>query len=90
MPFAALYIGMTQIPPIKRTMEKLVFRVKLLTHGTEFGKDFKVGNLKHKALDGSVISSQVRGWCEDNWLPRWRTRRVGRGCLAVYDGTGSF
>jgi len=45
---------------MKRTMERLVFRVKLLTHGTDAGDTFWVGNLKHKDLSGQEISSQVR------------------------------
>jgi hypothetical protein len=52
-------LGVFQVPAVKRTMERFVFRVKLLTHGTDVGDSFWMGNLKHKDLKGREVPSQV-------------------------------
>ncbi|CAN1160306.1 Fanconi anemia group D2 protein [Linum perenne] len=50
-----------KIPGTKRSMERLLFRVKglLQTTATATGRTFWIGNLKHKDLSGQVVSSQV-------------------------------
>ncbi|CAN0890521.1 Fanconi anemia group D2 protein homolog [Linum grandiflorum] len=49
-----------KIPGTKRSMERLLFRVKgLLQTSTATGCTLWIGNLKHKDLSGQVVSSQA-------------------------------
>ncbi|KAM3290354.1 hypothetical protein P3S67_018643 [Capsicum chacoense] len=48
-----------KIPIAKRSMERLLFRVKELLHSTSTGYTFWMGNLKHKNLMGDIVSSQA-------------------------------
>jgi len=58
-----------KVPMVKKTLERFVFRVKLLSE-TSGGGDLKfwVGNLKHRDLKGQEISSQVELEEEDDPL----------------------
>ncbi|KAI4324572.1 hypothetical protein MLD38_030049 [Melastoma candidum] len=49
----------SKIPATKRTLERLLFRVKALLHTSSSGCTFWMGNLKHKDLAGQVVSSQA-------------------------------
>jgi Fanconi anemia group D2 protein len=61
-----------KVPMVKRTLERFVFRVKLLS--THLGQDgggelsFWVGNLKHRDLKGQEISSQVEAEADDEGM----------------------
>ncbi|GJS62534.1 fanconi anemia group D2 protein [Tanacetum coccineum] len=48
-----------KIPATKRSLERLLFRVKALLHSSSSGLTFEVGNLKHKNLIGEEVSSQA-------------------------------
>ncbi|KAL3701169.1 hypothetical protein R1sor_019191 [Riccia sorocarpa] len=48
-----------KVPLVKRSMERFVFCIKALLHGTSHGDSFWMGNLKHKDLHGHEISSQL-------------------------------
>ncbi|KAL2650478.1 hypothetical protein R1flu_018606 [Riccia fluitans] len=48
-----------KVPLVKRSMERYVFCIKALLHGTSHGDSFWMGNLKHKDLHGHEISSQL-------------------------------
>ncbi|KAL4577980.1 hypothetical protein LXL04_014095 [Taraxacum kok-saghyz] len=48
-----------KIPATKRSLERLLFRVKALLHSSSSGCKFWMGNLKHKNLVGEVVSSQA-------------------------------
>lgn len=45
------------VPKTKKTLETLMFRVKVMTEKLD-GEAFSVGNLKHRDIDGNVVSSQ--------------------------------
>jgi Fanconi anemia group D2 protein len=47
------------VPPIKKTMETLIFEVKLMLENNDAGAAFWLGNLKHRNLRGEEISSQL-------------------------------
>ena len=47
------------IPLLKKDLEGLVLRVGAVMRGRGWGEAFWVGNLKHRALDGEELSSQV-------------------------------
>ncbi|XP_071936752.1 uncharacterized protein [Coffea arabica] len=49
----------SKIPATKRSMERFLFHVKALLHGTSSECTFWMGNLKHKNLMGHVVSSQA-------------------------------
>eukprot|EP00850_Spirogloea_muscicola_P020711 SM000224S07099 [mRNA] locus=s224:191524:200783:+ [translate_table: standard] len=49
----------TRIPAVKRIMERLLFRVKAMYHASSHAGSFGIGNLKHKDLQGRIISSQL-------------------------------
>eukprot|EP00850_Spirogloea_muscicola_P022018 SM000273S10228 [mRNA] locus=s273:18815:28053:+ [translate_table: standard] len=49
----------TRIPGVKRIMERLLFRVKAMYHASSHASSFGIGNLKHKDLQGRIISSQL-------------------------------
>ncbi|XP_023735564.1 uncharacterized protein LOC111883471 [Lactuca sativa] len=49
----------SKIPATKRSLERLLFRVKALLHSSSSGCKFWMGNLKHKNLIGEVVSSQA-------------------------------
>ncbi|KAJ4811357.1 fanconi anemia group D2 protein [Rhynchospora pubera] len=49
----------TKIPATKKTLERLLFEVKALLHNNTTGRTFELGMLKHKDLNGQVVSSQV-------------------------------
>jgi len=50
----------SQIPKVKKVLEKLIFDVKILITNNGYVDDaFEIGNLKHKNLHGEYISSQV-------------------------------
>ncbi|KAG0463482.1 hypothetical protein HPP92_019551 [Vanilla planifolia] len=53
-----------KVPSTKRTMERLLFRVKALFHNTATDYTFWMGNLKHKDVYGQVVSSQV--YCNED------------------------
>ncbi|BFI25358.1 fanconi anemia group D2 protein [Marchantia polymorpha subsp. ruderalis] len=48
-----------RVPLVKRSMERYLFCVKALLHGTSHGDSFWMGNLKHKNLHGHEVSSQL-------------------------------
>lgn len=48
-----------QVPAMKRTVERFVFRIKLLLAETDQADAFWLGALKHKNLQGQEASSQV-------------------------------
>lgn len=47
------------VPPIRKTMETLIFEVKLMLENNDAGAAFWLGNLKHRNLRGEEISSQL-------------------------------
>lgn len=47
------------VPSIKKTMESLIFEVKLMLENNDAGAAFWLGNLKHRNLRGEEISSQL-------------------------------
>lgn len=47
------------IPPLRRTLESVVFRTKGMLEANECGQALSVGNLKHKNLAGEELSSQM-------------------------------
>eukprot|EP00850_Spirogloea_muscicola_P010514 SM000062S19900 [mRNA] locus=s62:222999:232155:- [translate_table: standard] len=49
----------SRIPAVKRIMERLLFRVKAMYHASSHASSFGIGNLKHKDLQGRIISSQL-------------------------------
>lgn len=49
----------SSIPYLKRDMERLIFRIKELVGRSGCIGAFWMGNLKHRALDGQELSSQV-------------------------------
>jgi len=49
---------LTIIPNVKKVMELLIFSVKQMLESLDFQEAFSVGNLKHKDIVGSVLSSQ--------------------------------
>ncbi|XP_066393336.1 uncharacterized protein [Miscanthus floridulus] len=51
----------SKVPPAKRSMERFLFQVKALLHNCSTEKEFQMGNLKHKDLQGHVVSSQAYG-----------------------------
>ncbi|KAG0270710.1 Fanconi anemia group D2 protein [Actinomortierella ambigua] len=50
---------MTLVPSIKKTMETLIFEVKLMLENNGAGIAFWLGNLKHRNLAGEEIGSQL-------------------------------
>ncbi|KAF9997114.1 Fanconi anemia group D2 protein [Entomortierella chlamydospora] len=50
---------MVMVPSIKKTMESLIFEVKLMLENNDAGAAFWLGNLKHRNLRGEEISSQL-------------------------------
>ncbi|ORZ28109.1 Fanconi anaemia protein FANCD2 [Lobosporangium transversale] len=50
---------MAMVPSIKKTMEGLIFEVKLMLETNDAGAAFWLGNLKHRNLRGEEISSQL-------------------------------
>ncbi|KAJ1287788.1 hypothetical protein BS78_02G037500 [Paspalum vaginatum] len=55
----------SKVPPVKRSMERLLFQVKALLHNCSTEDKFWMGNLKHKDLHGHVVSSQVYGGVDE-------------------------
>ncbi|KAI8351968.1 Fanconi anaemia protein FANCD2 [Mortierella sp. GBAus27b] len=53
------------VPPIRKTMETLIFEVKLMLENNDAGAAFWLGNLKHRNLRGEEISSQLPVVSED-------------------------
>ncbi|XP_020599802.1 Fanconi anemia group D2 protein homolog isoform X2 [Phalaenopsis equestris] len=50
----------SKVPATKRSLEKFLFHVKALLHNnSSSGCTFWMGNLKHKDLQGQVVSSQL-------------------------------
>ncbi|KAL6780203.1 hypothetical protein ACKKBF_B14055 [Auxenochlorella protothecoides x Auxenochlorella symbiontica] len=49
----------SQVPAMKRTVERFVFRIKLLLAETDQADAFWLGALKHKNLQGQEASSQL-------------------------------
>ncbi|KAF9911840.1 Fanconi anemia group D2 protein [Linnemannia zychae] len=47
------------VPAIKKTMESLIFEVKLMLENNDASAAFWLGNLKHRNLAGEEISSQL-------------------------------
>ncbi|KAG8100720.1 hypothetical protein GUJ93_ZPchr0013g36703 [Zizania palustris] len=56
----------SKIPAAKRSMERFLFHVKALLHNCSTEDSFWMGNLKHKDLQGHVVSSQVYGSVDDS------------------------
>ncbi|KAI8597408.1 Fanconi anaemia protein FANCD2 [Dissophora ornata] len=56
---------MVMVPAIKKTMESLIFEVKLMLENNDAGAAFWLGNLKHRNLRGEEISSQLPEVSED-------------------------
>ncbi|KXS17734.1 hypothetical protein M427DRAFT_133235 [Gonapodya prolifera JEL478] len=50
---------MAVVPMVKKTLEGLLYQVKIMLAENNKAQDFWVGNLKHRALDGTEISSQI-------------------------------
>ncbi|KAG0324848.1 Fanconi anemia group D2 protein [Dissophora globulifera] len=50
---------MVMVPSIRKTMESLIFEVKLMLENNDAGAAFWLGNLKHRNLRGEEISSQL-------------------------------
>ncbi|KAG0240616.1 Fanconi anemia group D2 protein [Actinomortierella wolfii] len=57
---------MTLVPSIKKTMETLIFEVKLMLENNGAGVAFWLGNLKHRNLAGQEISSQLPPESDDD------------------------
>ncbi|KAF9359265.1 Fanconi anemia group D2 protein [Mortierella sp. AD094] len=57
---------MVMVPSIKKTMESLIFEVKLMLENNDAGAAFWLGNLKHRNLRGEEISSQLPDISEDD------------------------
>ncbi|KAG0207657.1 Fanconi anemia group D2 protein [Mortierella sp. GBA30] len=53
------------VPAIKKTMESLIFEVKLMLENNDASAAFWLGNLKHRNLAGEEISSQLPEISED-------------------------
>src|SRR5690349_4817699 len=47
------------VPAIRKTMESLIFEVKLMLENNDASAAFWLGNLKHRNLAGEEISSQL-------------------------------
>ncbi|KAF9926229.1 Fanconi anemia group D2 protein [Linnemannia zychae] len=56
---------MVMVPAIKKTMESLIFEVKLMLENNDASAAFWLGNLKHRNLAGEEISSQLPVISED-------------------------
>ncbi|KAK3126398.1 hypothetical protein QOZ80_7AG0555960 [Eleusine coracana subsp. coracana] len=56
----------SKVPATKRSMERFLFHVKALLHNCSSEDTFWLGNLKHKDLQGHVVSSQVYGGVDDS------------------------
>ncbi|KAF9581589.1 Fanconi anemia group D2 protein [Lunasporangiospora selenospora] len=56
---------MAAVPAIKKTMEVLIFQVKLMLENNDAGAAFWLGNLKHRNLAGEEISSQLPDLSDD-------------------------
>ncbi|KAG0275935.1 Fanconi anemia group D2 protein [Linnemannia exigua] len=54
------------VPAIKKTMESLIFEVKLMLENNDASAAFWLGNLKHRNLAGEEISSQLPVVSEDD------------------------
>ncbi|KAF9401655.1 Fanconi anemia group D2 protein [Mortierella sp. AD011] len=57
---------MVMVPSIKKTMESLIFEVKLMLENNDAGAAFWLGNLKHRNLRGEEISSQLPDVSDDD------------------------
>ncbi|KAL6647037.1 hypothetical protein ACP70R_014474 [Stipagrostis hirtigluma subsp. patula] len=55
----------SNVPVAKRSLERFLFQVKALLHSCSTEHSFKIGILKHKDLQGRVVSSQVYGGADD-------------------------
>ncbi|XP_065854145.1 uncharacterized protein [Euphorbia lathyris] len=49
----------SKIPSTKRSIERFLFHVKALLHTKASASTFWMGNLKHKDLNGQIVSSQL-------------------------------
>lgn len=56
---------MAMVPAIKKTMESLIFEVKLMLENNDASAAFWLGNLKHRNLAGEEISSELPQISED-------------------------
>uniref|UniRef100_A0A0E0Q457 Uncharacterized protein n=1 Tax=Oryza rufipogon TaxID=4529 RepID=A0A0E0Q457_ORYRU len=56
----------SKIPVAKRSLERFVFQVKALLHNCSTEETFWMGNLRHKDLQGQLVSSQVYGSVDDS------------------------
>ncbi|KAI9326873.1 Fanconi anemia protein FancD2 nuclease-domain-containing protein [Obelidium mucronatum] len=52
-------ILLTHIPPLRKSLEALIFEVKKMMVDHELGDAFYLANLKHKNLRGEAVSSQI-------------------------------
>ncbi|KAL6880204.1 hypothetical protein ACP4OV_011769 [Aristida adscensionis] len=55
----------SKVPAAKRSLERFLFQVKALLHKCSAEHSFEIGVLKHKDLQGQVVSSQVYGGADD-------------------------
>ncbi|WCJ28680.1 hypothetical protein M5689_010363 [Euphorbia peplus] len=56
----------SKIPSTKRSIERFLFHVKALLHTKASANTFWMGNLKHKDLNGQIVSSQVYADAHEN------------------------
>uniref|UniRef100_A0A0E0LHA3 Fanconi anemia group D2 protein n=1 Tax=Oryza punctata TaxID=4537 RepID=A0A0E0LHA3_ORYPU len=56
----------SKIPVAKRSLERFLFQVKALLHNCSTEESFWMGNLRHKDLQGQLVSSQVYGSVDDS------------------------
>uniref|UniRef100_A0A0D3GME3 Fanconi anemia group D2 protein n=1 Tax=Oryza barthii TaxID=65489 RepID=A0A0D3GME3_9ORYZ len=56
----------SKIPVAKRSLERFVFQVKALLHNCSTEETFWMGNLRHKDLQGQLVSSQIYGSVDDS------------------------
>lgn len=60
-------VGITSlVPQVKKSLESLIYHVKLIMQERGYGAAFKQGNLKHKGIDGKVVASQPSESDSDN------------------------
>uniref|UniRef100_A0A0D9WVL7 Fanconi anemia group D2 protein n=1 Tax=Leersia perrieri TaxID=77586 RepID=A0A0D9WVL7_9ORYZ len=59
----------SKIPVAKRSLERFLFQVKALLHNCSTEESFWMGNLRHKDLQGHLVSSQVYGSVDDDDSP---------------------
>ncbi|KJE91160.1 hypothetical protein CAOG_002337 [Capsaspora owczarzaki ATCC 30864] len=56
---------LAQVPPLRKSLETLIFRVKVMFEVNGVRVAFSIGNLKHKSIRGEEVSSQGYGGDSD-------------------------